>query len=77
MRNLIFVLNELIRIVPEDHEQFRENLVKLRDRTTITAPEQHCNMWQDTQMVISKYFEAMDTLPEWGTKFINIWTNRV
>lgn len=77
MRNLIYVLSEIIKTVPPDHEQFKENLVKLRDKTSMTAPEQHVNMWHDTQHVISQYFESMDKLPDWGIKFVNIWTNRV
>lgn len=77
MRNLIYVLEEIIKTIPDDHEQFKENLEKLRDKTSMTAPEQYVNMWHDTQQVISQYFESMDKLPDWGIKFVNIWTNRV
>jgi hypothetical protein len=77
MRNLLLLLNDLIKLIPiEEHQDFKENLEKVRDRVSFTAPEDHYSMWQEAQYEISKYFERMDKLPKWGTPFVNLWTNR-
>lgn len=77
MRNLILLLNDMIKMIPiEVHEEFKEKLEKIRDKTSFTAPEEQYSMWQEAQYEISKYFEQMDKLPEWGIPFINLWTNK-
>jgi hypothetical protein len=77
MRNLLVLLNDIIKLIPiEEHEEFKEKLEKVRDRSSFTAPEEQYNIWEDAQYEISKYFEPMNKLPEWAVTFINLWTNR-
>ena len=78
MRNLILLLDEMIKLIPSDndHKIFKNDIIKVRDQASFTAPEQILNKWNEAQYEISKYFESMDKLPEWGLAFINLWTNR-
>jgi len=77
MRNLILLLNDMIKLIPNDEElDFKESLEKIRDRASFTAPENQYSSWQDAQLEISKYFENKSNEQEWCTPFINLWTNR-
>jgi len=78
MRNLIFLLDELIKLIPcdNDHEIFKNNMIKVRDQASFTAPEQIIKKWNEAQYEISRFFEGMDKLPEWAVRFVNLWTNR-
>jgi hypothetical protein len=48
MRNLILVLDEIIKLIPEKkHEEFKENLVKIRDKASYAAPEITYSLWNE------------------------------
>jgi hypothetical protein len=75
-RNLLFLLSNLIKIIPENEQQFKEDLEKVRDDCGFTDPDAMCTMWNQSQSIISNKFESMTILPEWSVQFINLWTNK-
>jgi hypothetical protein len=75
-RNLLFLLSNLIKIIPENEQQFKEDLEKVRDNCAYTDPDAMCTMWSQSQYIISNKFQSMTTLPDWSVQFINLWTNK-
>ena len=79
-RNLIYLLNSIIQLIPENSEdkQFKEDLEKVRDRASFTDPDVMFYMWEQAQTIISNKFKYMnDTMPEWCVRFVNLWTDKV
>lgn len=78
-RNLIYLLNSIIKLIPENSEdkQFKEDLEKVRDRASFTDPDVMFYMWEQAQTIISNKFKYMETMPEWCVLFINLWTDKV
>jgi len=76
-RNLLFLLTNLIKMIPENEQHFKEDLEKVRDNCAFTDPDAMLSIWNASQSIISKKFESMTTLPEWSVEFIKLWTNKL
>jgi hypothetical protein len=78
-RNLIYLLNSIIQLIPANSAefQFKEDLEKVRDRASYTDPDVMYFMWEDAQSIITNKFKNMETMPEWCVQFINLWTDKV
>lgn len=78
-RNLIYLLNSIIQLIPENAEnkQFKEDLEKVRDRASFTDPDVMFYMWEEAQLTITNKFKYMNDMPEWCVRFINLWTDKV
>ena len=78
-RNLIYLLNSIIQLIPENAEdkQFKEDLEKVRDRASFTDPDVMFYMWEQAQTIISNKFKYINDMPEWCVRFINLWTDKV
>lgn len=78
-RNLIYLLNSIIQLIPENTEdkQFKEDLEKVRDRASFTDPDVMFYMWEQAQTIISNKFKYINDMPEWCVRFINLWTDKV
>lgn len=78
-RNLIYLLSSIIKLIPENSEenQFKEDLVKVRDKASYTDPDMMYFMWEEAQLVITNKFKNMEIMPEWCVQFVNVWTNKI
>ena len=78
-RNLIYLLSSIVKLIPENSEenQFKEDLVKVRDKASYTDPDMMYFMWEEAQLVITNKFKNMEIMPEWCVQFVNVWTNKI
>jgi hypothetical protein len=78
-RNLIYLLSSIIKLIPEnsDENQFKEDLVKVRDKASYTDPDMMYFIWEEAQLVITNKFKNMEIMPDWCVEFINVWTNKI
>jgi hypothetical protein len=81
MRNLIQILDKIIKILPErGEEKMRSDLEGELKSASYTAPENMHIKWNNVQKIITEKFKNhtdISSLPEWGVMLIEIWTDKV
>ena len=79
-RNLIEVIVKMIKVLPEEgEEQMKKELEEELERVAFTAPENIYMKWKNVQRIVTERFKKhvdITTLPEWGVKMIEIWTDK-
>ena len=79
-RNLIEVIVKMIKVLPEDgEEQMKKELEEELERVAYTAPENIYMKWKNVQRIVTERFKKhvdLKTLPDWGVKMIEIWTDK-
>jgi len=69
----------MIKEIPEEEEELMTNMKEELESALYTAPENMHLKWNNVQSIITEKFNGhknMSTLPEWGVKMIEIWTNK-
>jgi len=78
-RNLIYVLNQILSHIPEEDENFKEDIQHAINNASYAPPEVMQTHWNLAQVIITKKFKPykeLKDIPEWGQEIVKIWTNK-
>ena len=74
MRNIVDVLNEMIKVVPSDMGDRFKHIIEKCD---YTPPESVGIRWKDAQIILSGSLpKDPKDLNEWQKKALKIWTGK-
>lgn len=79
MRFLPYVLSEIIAVVSDSDElnQFSEDMQKMLERCSYTAPEDMGRHWAEAQLILNRYFTLpYEELSDLEKRVVDIWTNK-
>ena len=79
-RNILIVLDNMIRVIPYvcEEENFKRDLERQLTKASYIAPENVYTVWQNVQNIITNRFNAhsdKSTLPQWCVLLLDIWTD--
>ena len=80
VRNILTVLDNMIRVIPDEceEENFKRDLERQLTKASYIAPENVYTVWQNVQNIITNRFNAHNdksTLPQWCILLLDIWTD--
>ena len=79
-RNILIVLDNMIRVIPyvREEENFKSDLERQLTKASYVAPENVYTVWRNVQNIITNRFNAHNdksTLPKWCELLLDIWTD--
>lgn len=73
MRNLVKVIDEMIKVIPEENEEFISELKRIQsDQIQWTAPESMVR-WEEISYTLQDY-AIEEPMEEWQYKILSIWS---
>lgn len=78
MRNLFVVIDEIIKLIPDDHTEdvLISRLRSIQNSFNYTSPELIGLSWQRTAEVLMDSFGIKEELfSDWQKRIINLWMN--
>ena len=65
MRNIVDVVDQMLRVLPADEAAFKGELVSLRSSALYAAPESARMWWSEFHRIINDYLPHPDKCTDW------------
>lgn len=75
MRDLVYVIDEMLNVIPEKEKDFIRQLKRIQRDTYITAPENMVR-WEEVSYALQDYLYNPVPTKEWQYEILSIWSTR-